>query len=447
MLYPSFGGRIFTAADIAAGASPVTISANGYGTPIDSLYSTNYPNIDGTIQTTGNFGLYQRTKQWGYNVDNSNYTALLTKASCQTLLKDYFESDTTNHAKVWRMLCHIKLRHISDLFQNMCVSRGLYYRFIINMNVGTAVLTSALQAGVAGVTGAGGYTGAYGTPAVTTYTLAQAPATSFGATFPLTFASAQPGEPNYFLDRVGSKTWYVGCGIVRYTQKAGGASYTTPATFSHDMNTVRLYVPAYSMSAQAESSYLEMNSSKTIIYEDVLQYNIQGVASKASVNQLITNGVVSPTRVLIVPIFSAATAGNGTTYAAAHQSPFSSEPGSTSPLCSITNLQCLLAGQTVFQIQQQYTFANFVDNISRTGLNGGTTDSLSSGLIDFQSWQNMYQYYLIDVERRCSGPDAVVPKSIQLLFQNMSERTVDYYVFVGVRRSITINLANGTLLA
>lgn len=447
-IYPSNGGRIYTAANIGAGASPVTISANGEGTPIDSLYSLNWPSFDGTIQSTGNFGLYQRTKTWGYNTDSTIYTNLLSKASCKLLYKDYFESETTNHAKVWRMVCHIKLRHTSDLFEQIGLSRGLYWRFILNTNVGTCALTSALVAGVPGVTGAGGYTGAYGSPAYTTYTLASAP-TLTNATFPLMFASAAPGQPNYFLDRVGSKTWYVGCGISRYTQVAGGASYNTPATFSHELSTVRLYVPTYVLSAQAEAAYLEMTGGqKTIIYEDILQYNIRGVVGGQSVNQLITNGVVHPTRILVVPIFSAAASGgNATALASPIQSPFASEPGTTSPLTALTNLNVLLSGQSIFMLSEQYTFQSFYDELSKTGLNAGCTDGLASGLIDFQSWQNMYQYYLINVERRVGGGESVVPKSIQLLFTNLSEKTCDYYVFVGCRRSISISLANGTLLA
>jgi hypothetical protein len=201
------------------------------------------------------------------------------------------------------------------------------------------------------------------------------------------------------------------------------------------------------MSPAAEAAYLEMNGgTKTVIYEDILQYNINGVSSGGNVNQLITNGVVSPTKVLIVPIFTADSNGNGTALAAPHQSPFSSEPGTTSPLCAITNLNCLVSGQTIFQLNEQYDFQQFSDEFSKSGLNGGVTDGLSSGLISEYDWSNMYRYYVIDVERRVEA-DSVVPKSIQLIFQNLSARTVSYFVFVVVRRSFSISLANGSLIA
>jgi hypothetical protein len=447
-IYPSNGGRIFTAAQIAAGASPVTISTIVAGGVVDSLYTTNFPDLSGTSLSTGNFGLYKRTKQWAFNVDSSQYTNLLTEASTKTLWKNYFQSDTTNHAKVWYMLAHIKLRHISDLFQNLCISRGIYLRFIINMNVGTAKLTSALVGGVAGVTGAGGYTGAYGSPAYTTFTLASAPTLSQGSTFPLIFASSSPGEPNALLDTTGSKTWYLGCGIVRYTQVAGGASYTTPGTFTHQSTTVRLYVPTYTLSEQAESALLEINGAvKTIVYEDILQYNIPATPSGSSVNQLLTNGVVSPVKLVILPMFTAATAGNGTPFAAPYASPFAAEPGLTSPLTAITNFNLLLSGETVLMLNQQYDFQNFIDEFSHSGINGGVTDGLSSGLVDEYTWSNSYRAYVVDIERRVSAGDAVVPKSIQILFQNLSAREVQYFCFVVVRRAFSIDLRNGSLVS
>jgi hypothetical protein len=292
------------------------------------------------------------------------------------------------------------------------------------------------------------YTGAYGSPAYTTFTLASAPTLSQGSTFPLIFASSSPGEPNALLDTTGSKTWYLGCGIVRYTQVAGGASYTTPGTFTHQSTTVRLYVPTYTLSEQAESALLEINGAvKTIVYEDILQYNIPATPSGSSVNQLLTNGVVSPVKLVILPMFTAATAGNGTPFAAPYASPFAAEPGLTSPLTAITNFNLLLSGETVLMLNQQYDFQNFIDEFSHSGINGGVTDGLSSGLVDEYTWSNSYRAYVVDIERRVSAGDAVVPKSIQVLFQNLSAREVQYFCFVVVRRAFSIDLRNGSLVS
>jgi hypothetical protein len=445
-LYPSFGGRIFTTATVAAGASPVTVSQCDAGTAIDCLYTTNYPTTDKTTLSTGNYGLYQRTKVWGsYSVDSTNYTALISADNVKTLWKNYFENSTIGlGAKVWYMLAHIKLRHVSDLFQQIPMSRGLYFRIIANFNVGTATMTPTAVAAVAGATGAGGYdTSLYGSPKSTKWSVS-APTLTNG-TFPLIFASSNPGEPNYFLDQAAQATWYLGCGIASYTTKNSSAT-----TYAHQSRNVRLYVPTYTMSAQAESAYLEMNGgTKTVIYEDILQYNIQNIISGQNVNQLITNGVVSPVKVLIVPIFSAVAAdGQSQVFIPSpHQSPFATEPGTTSPLAAITNLNCLVSGQTIFQLNEQYDFQNFVDELSHSGLNAGETDGLSSGLISEYDWSNQFRYYLINIERRVAGADSVVPKSIQLLFQNLSARSVDYYVFVVVRRSFSINLVNGSLIA
>jgi hypothetical protein len=440
-LYPSNAGRIFSANAIGAGDSPITISAIAAGEPIDCLYTTNYPHVEGTLATNANQGFYQRAKMWAYPVDNAKYTTFLLASDAKQLFKNYYSSEASKNntygAKVWYMLVHIKLRHVSDLFQQLPLSRGLYFRWILNLNVGTATLTATGVAGTTGVTGAGGYdTTLFGTPAVNTWKLASAP-TLTNSVFPLIFASAAPGQPNFFL---GAGTWYLGCGIQKYTLVT-----STADTFSHQQGTVRMYVPCYTMSAAAEAAYLEMNGpAKTIIYEDILSYQITNIAAGSTCNQLITNGVVSPTKIVIVP-FLTATANDGVV--PPFQSPFASEPGTTSPLASLSGFQCLLSGQTIFMLNEDYEYTNFIDEFSRSGLNGGITDGLSSGLVSEYSWSQNHRYYVIDVERRTSDAESVVPKSIQLLFTNKSNKAYDYYVYVVVRRSFSINLASGALVA
>jgi hypothetical protein len=446
MLFPSNQGRVYTAATIAPGASPVTISQCLYGTPIDSLYTTNYPSQVSKIPSTANFGFFQRQKWIAFQSNSATdavftqnpYYSLLSDADASSVWKNYFSTTGTGASatKVWRILAQIRLKDLSDFFAQMPLVRGAYLRFIINTNLSVTTLTSSVVAGAAGVTGT------YGTPATIGYT--QSATTLTNGTNPVMFASSDVGQGAQALDTVGSKTWKLQLAIASLTPSQNGGGYSS--AISHASTTVRLYCPVFQMNPAAEAAYLEANPTKTIVYRDIVQYTVPNVGSTQEFNQLITNGLVNPKTLIMVPIFPAGTAGNVSASVAAHQSVFASEPGTTSPLASVTNFNILLAGQTMWQTNIQYDWQVFRDELAaQNAINGGESTGLNSGLISEYDWSMSYRYLVCDLSRRLTSENSI-PKSIQVLGKNNSKRTVTYFVFVECERSVSISLLNGALL-
>lgn len=447
MLYPSNQGRIYTSATVAAGASPITISQCLVGTPLDSLYTTNTPSQNNKIPSTANFGFFKRQTLYAFqpsaaatSANSSNhYSLLLSESNARTLWTNYFAtvSSSTTATKVWYILAQIRLKDMSDFFAQVPLTRGLYCRLVLNLNLATATLTSSLTNAVAGATGT------YGSPAVTSFTQSSISMTQ--STCPMMFASSNVGQGAQGVDTVGSKTWKLQLAIASLTPSQNGGLYSSAIT--HPLTTCRLYAPAYVMNAAAESMYLQENPTKTIIYKDIINYIVPATATGVEINQLLTNGVVAPKTLIVIPIFSAGDAGNKLSQIAAHQSVFAAEPGTTSPLAALTNFNVLLAGQTIYQLNQQYDFQSFTDELQdQNAINGGQTTGLNSGLIDQYSWSMAYRYYVTDLSRRTSGAEMNIPKSIQIQGQNLSARTVTYFCFVEVERSVTLSLLNGAIL-
>jgi hypothetical protein len=220
-------------------------------------------------------------------------------------------------------------------------------------------------------------------------------------------------------------------------QKSGGAL----------SKSVYLYIPSYSFNPVFEQAYLS-NPVKQIKYTDIYQYQILNVASNGMINNLITNGIANIKSVLILPFLSTTNATfanipntkSGVTLSAntgivsgvpVWQSPFDpAGTGPTSPLAHISNFNVQVSGQNAIYNMQKYAFEQFNNQLyGQNAVNGGLTDGLTSSLVDRQAFDQEYCYYYVNVERMLPV-EMSVPKSIQVVGQNMSAKAMDYYVFV-----------------
>ena len=210
---------------------------------------------------------------------------------------------------------------------------------------------------------------------------------------------------------------------------------------------VYLYIPSYSFNPVFEQAYLS-NPVKQIKYTDIYQYQILNVASNGMINNLITNGIANIKSILILPFFSTTNTTLGTVAnvptgvtnnantqflsgVPVWQSPFDpAGTGCTSPLAHISNFNVQVSGQNAIYNMQKYAFEQFNNQLyGQNAVNGGLTDGLTSGLVDRQAFDQEYCYYYVNVERMLPV-EMSVPKSIQVVGQNMSVKAMDYYVFV-----------------
>jgi hypothetical protein len=431
--YPNAYGTLYSTQTLA-GASPTDTVTNG--DTISYAYAAALPASNSLI-TSANFGLYQRQKMLAYNPAVTPYSALLTAASCGTLLKNYYYAytgGTTNtNPKVWQYIARIRLKDLHDVFDKLGLVRGLYMRFIFNMNICTATLTVTNQAGTA--------------TDPTQNLVTQSALTASAGTVPFMFTSFSPQQPNSTIFAITSGN--AATGTLKLQNGIGSLSFTgaSSQTFSinHSQRACRLYAPLISLNIDAEQQYLRLNPQRRIIYKDIYQYTISSIAGSTGViNNLLTNGLADTKTLIVVPFFNASS--NGSLGFSPLQSVFASEPGTTSPLCALTNYNVMLAGVNLYQSNFNYDWESFNNELqSINAVNGGLTTGFSSGLIDEYYYSMIGRYYVTNLSRRISAEDRV-PKSIQVLGQNLNTQTIDLFAFVEVERQIVIDLASGARL-
>jgi len=320
------------------------------------------------------------------------------------------------------------------LFEQLQLIRGLYARFILNINTASTQLT--VSAGRANNNFS---------PLVNS--VSQGSTVCSQGTVPFMVSSFESGQPNYQLCPLiatGSPTTYTftcvnGIAGVQYTDAAGIAR-----TIQHPQRAVRLWGPLITLSPTAEQQYLSLNPTRRIVYRDIYQYTVSKVTSGATFNNLLTNGVVDAKTLIIVPIFS--NTSNGSSSFSPLQSVFSTEPGTTSPLCAITNFNVQLAGVNLYQANLLYSWQNFIEELNgANSINGNLVTGLGSSLINEYSYSYLYGYNVTNLSRRISSED-LVPKSIQILGQSLSGQTVDLLCFVEIEKELLLDLASGARL-
>lgn len=267
-----------------------------------------------------------------------------------------------------------------------------------------------------------------------------------------------------------TKTW-----MAQFTIRSSIVTDTTLNRTHPTFSNCRLYVPLYTMTNEEVSRYLSVQPIKNMAYRDVFQYNVD-VGANSTFSQLLTNGVANPKTLIVIPYYSSScnwlsaapytisgsSNSGGTTLSeigsssvsvnqinatAVWQSPFSSEPGTTSLYAALRDFNVQLSGVNVYSQNVLYDFEMFKNEISRVNaINGGLVDGLTSGLIGYDQWNANMRYYVVDLSRRIKAEDAV-PKSIQISGYNQTQVPLTLMIFLEYEKSISIALDSGSLLS
>jgi hypothetical protein len=239
----------------------------------------------------------------------------------------------------------------------------------------------------------------------------------------------------------------VALSVVR-NQFAANFTNDTSKNASCPLNSVRLYAPAYTMSPQAEASYLAMSPTKKIVYEDLFQYSFPNQPANATFNILVSNGLPNLKSLVVMSFLPSGS--NGVTGAGQYvstpvstlYSPFASSGGTPDPI-AITNFNVQLSGRNLFNDNNQYDFQEFYEQfVSSNQLNGSLTTGLASGLIGEHEWSNLYRYYYADCSRGLPQ-ESGVSRSIQITGQNQSPQIINLMVFASFTRSLTVDVRSG----
>lgn len=201
----------------------------------------------------------------------------------------------------------------------------------------------------------------------------------------------------------------------------------------------------YEMQPENAERYITENTKKYVEYEDIQYIPLLNQAAGATINFNVSNSVINPTGLLVIPMLSASSnaAANETLYP--HSSPFTCEPACSSPLM-INQLNVQVGGANVFSNSIMYDYEFFINELHGVNaINGGKTMGLTSGLVDQIGFENIYRYYYVDLERRVS--DNKTPKSIVLVGQNSNAVSMDLHCFVICKKSVIIDVNTGRVLS
>jgi len=380
----------------------------------------------------GNRGYFKRQQYINYDIQGDSgsgtFAGQLDTDQTSNLWKSYISKKTDGVNNTTQGMFQITitsvvyLKHLHSFFNMAPLLKGVFMKLTLTLNNTTIEFASA---------GAGGV--------LTLNSVSNA----VGGVCPLMITSALAN--NGAVACFGAATYRanisVGARCLDATLVQGGASEGTEA------RSIYLYVPAYTFNPVFEQAYLS-SPIKTIAYTDIYQYQITNIPAKTGqINNLLTNGIANIKSVLLLPFYAAQSnliIGAAASALPVYQSPYDpAGTGPTSPLCLLSNFNIVVSGQNTIYNTQRYSFEQFVNQLyGVNAVNGGMVDGLNSSLIDQLGFEMEYSYYYVDVSRMLPVEESV-PKSVQVVGQNMSARAIDLWCFIEYGCSVSVDILTG----
>ena len=364
----------------------------------------------------------------------------------------------------------IYLKHIHSFFNMAPLLKGVFMKMTLNLNNTSSTIKHSLSI-VGSTTGTVANVG--GTAIPTVGLVCTDVTNALGGVNPLMIASGLAGSG---MSSVGITPTILPTNgtVVAFTQTLAFNVSVGATCLDQSISSVQganltagplaksiyLYIPAYTFNPVFEQAYLS-SPVKQIKYTDIYQYQILNVSNQSGmINNLVTNGIANIKSVLICPYYNPT---SGTAVAAntmsglvvnsntglkvgmpVWQSPF--DPAgccATSPMSHITNFNVQVSGQNAIYNLQKYNFEAFNNQLyGQNAVNGGLTDGLTSALIDRMSFDMSTCYYYVNIERMLPV-EMSVPKSIQIVGTNATNRYMDYWVFIEYGVEISIDALTG----
>ena len=437
------------------------VSISTLGTPASLNYNveTDATRTSADIKSCVNLGLMRRQKWLNFSLTtndgsslaltSSNKIGLLagtpsspaTSAGMNAIFASYVSAGSTYRAVVFDAV--VRLKDIADFFQKVPLLKGSTMRLYLNTNQAyfNAKMVNAVYDATTGAITAAGSLQMTSTPVIL----------GGGGTNPIMLGSADIGQgasPLVPFAPTTATEELITCGISIVRTQFPTSVFAQQV--SAPVSSVRLYAPAYTFSPIAEQRYLSLTPTKKVVYNDIFQYSFPNIGAGSPFNFLVSNGIPNLRGVLVVPLLPKVSNGSGTSGAGDYSgittstlySPFCGTGGSPDPV-AITNFNIQVSGKNLFINNTLYDFEAFYEQlVSSNQLNGSLTTGLTSGLIGFSEFENLYRYYYGNVSRSIPSEDGVA-KAIQITGTNQSSQVIDIMVFIEFEREITIDVRTG----
>ena len=382
----------------------------------NTAFSTAYNNAGFLLprSATQNHGFEERSQQINVDATGTVLGNAILGSSKNSLGVSSAQAGTSAGAGEFLYVCYAvakwRLKDISDAIAKMPLTKGVKGEITINYNSGKATVTNDTS----GV--------------FTVYN----PSPTYGNCMPAMCALV----PNATT----VNTWEI-------IAEVSGEKFNTSAltTASPVLKSARLYVPLFVGQPSVERS---LAMKKEVRYMERFQTAIE-VDPLQPYTGTISSGITNPRRVTLYPFFmttsnapapfDAITLPNDPLL-----SPFTHEGYGCSPLASLRNFQCTVAGKPQFQSPINYQYQLFSQEIATMGLNGGADKEQNSGLIDYRQWRQLYAFHTCDVSRRIEGADGQsVP--VQVSFQNATNLKMRVICEIEYEKAIVVDTAFGII--
>ncbi len=418
-----------------AAAAATGLCTSGYGVVNNNPYQT-----AATFQQTlkqndgaGNDAIKQRISRVVDTTANSTFNNLFGTAglmSLSNLNSEYKPYYTTNgNFMYWFDYAIINLKYILDAVAKIGLVKKADLRLRMYVNTGAVQVTIS-------------------NPNLTT-TIYSAFKTSFANTCPITVnylnnTSALGG----FAATADTITAGLYIGSPPSTFNGGGTNTIAISQTSNSLTQCRLYYSNVKIDPNTETAYINANRSKQIIYEKIIFASVLNTSAGGLIDKTISSSILNPIGLVIVPFVSKASTSTLLSTALGfcqYESPWDTAPATNGPL-SLTDISVSLGGKKIANEVLNYTYENFLHQVSLAETLTSTDIGLNCGLINQEFWENGYRVYYMDLARS-RDVDKDTPRELTVKAKNNTAVPLDCLMFLVYLDKFNIDVVTGAIVS
>ena len=408
---------------------------SGYGVTNNNAFQTSASFQQTIAQNNGagNDAIKQRMNRVVDTTTNSSFnnlfgsTGIMTAANLYTEYKPYYT--VNGNCMYWFDYAVINLKYILDAIAKIGLIKKADLRLRMYVNTGAVQVT--VQQSAANVT---------------TY-----------KSFKSSFANTCPITVNYLTGTVAlggfaTDTTRITAGLYvgspPTTFNGGGDTTITISQLSNQLTQCRLYYSNVKLDPNTESQYINANRSKQIIYEKIIFASVIGAPAGGLIDKTISSSILNPIGLVIVPFVSKASTSALLTAAlgfAQYESPWDTAPATNGPL-SLTEISVSLGGKKIANEVLNYTYENFLHQVSLAETLTSTDIGLNCGLINQEFWENGCRIYFMDLARS-RDVDKDTPRELTVKCRNNTAVPIDCLMFLVYLDKFNIDVVTGAIVS
>ena len=419
---------------LTAAVTGVSTGTSGFGITNNNPFDTAASMLQTIKQNDGkgNPALLQRINRTVDTTTNSSFNNLfgagriMTEDQLKAEYKPHYTVTTDGKFMYWFDYAIINLKYIVDAIAKIGLVKKAELKLKMYVNTGALSVK---------VYGANLTTTAYG-----------ATTTTFANTCPLTVNLLSGTSANGgFADT--TDTIIAGLYISKPPSSFTGGSALSVAitSLSSPLTQCILYHSNIKLDGQSDTEYANANRAKKIVYEKILYANSTGITIGGQIDKIITSSIKNPIAVVIIPYLAKNLTGGAISTAlpfSQFESPYDTAPSTGAPL-SITNISITLGGIKVANEVLNYTFENFLHQVSLAETITSSDIGLNVGLINQEYWESNRVYYM-DLARS-RDIDKTVSRELIVKGKNSSNVPIDCLIFAVYLDEFNIDVVTGVV--